>query len=327
MYQKILSIIVPVYNVERYIKECYNSIIDDRYNDVIEIILVNDGSTDKSYDICKDLSRNENTILINKENGGLASARTAGYLNAQGKYIMYVDSDDKVNSDTIFNSIKFLENNCYDVIFFDMYKFYLDGRIESMNDNIYESEVNDASKLDAIKHISTRPKFPGSVCSKMYMRNFLEKNNIKFPQDKRIAEDLGYSFDVLLFSKNIYTFNKPLYYYRQNREGSITHRVTFESFLGVSKFIEESLSKENNIKSSLMPQLKELYSFIAYEYSILLWQYNFLGKDEKEKAYRYLKKHKNIMFYAKSKKIKIINFILQIFGIKITAKLLNIIKK
>ena len=101
MENKIISVIVPVYNVEKYLSECIESIIDQTYLD-LEIILINDGSTDGSFDICKEYEKRDSRIkLIDKINGGLSSARNAGIDNASGAYLCFVDSDDCLEKDAL----------------------------------------------------------------------------------------------------------------------------------------------------------------------------------------------------------------------------------
>ena len=102
MHNKKVSVIIPVYNVERYVKKCIRSILDQSYQN-IEIIIVDDGSIDDSYNVCTDLQKEspDKIKLFKKENGGLSSARNYGLLRAQGEYISFVDSDDIVSQDFI----------------------------------------------------------------------------------------------------------------------------------------------------------------------------------------------------------------------------------
>ena len=109
----IISIIVPVYNVEEYLQRCIDSILNQRFKD-FELILINDGSTDNSLKICKEYSLSDSRVkVINKENGGLSSARNAGINIAKGKYIGFVDSDDWINEEmyqTLYNLLQEYQN-------------------------------------------------------------------------------------------------------------------------------------------------------------------------------------------------------------------------
>ena len=137
---------------------------------------------------------------------------------------------------------------------------------------------------------------------------------------------MGFSFKCLLLANTFDKIELPYYYYRQNRENSITSKITIKSFDGLSQFIVDSINlytkngvpKDNNIKN--------LFNFLSYEYSILLWHYNFLEKKYQKQAYIFLKNYNFVMKWSKTKRNKIIYMLLKVFGIKSTAKIIYIIK-
>ena len=116
--QELISIVIPVYNVEKYLDECILSVINQTYKN-LEILLINDGSSDSSYDICCKYSEQDNRIhVINKENGGLASARNVGIDKATGEYIYFLDSDDYIKETTIEKVVNYMKNNNLDLCYF-----------------------------------------------------------------------------------------------------------------------------------------------------------------------------------------------------------------
>lgn len=117
-----VSIILPIYNVEKYLEKCVNSVISQTYQN-IEVILVDDGSKDSSGRICDELVESDNRIkVIHKKNGGLASARNAGYEMATGEYIMYIDSDDVIKNDIAEKCVSAMEKNNQMLLYLDMRK-------------------------------------------------------------------------------------------------------------------------------------------------------------------------------------------------------------
>ena len=327
MNKPILTFVVPVYNVEKYLKECYYSIFVKKIINQIEIILIDDGSTDNSKKICDKLAKNKNTFVIHKPNGGLSSARNAGLKVARGRYITFVDSDDIVNSESLEKIIDYLSKVDVDLIFLNMSKFYNDGFVKDIGEHIDREKLISCNKNEFIKYISNRPKFPASACAKIYLKDYLYRNNIFFPNDNRISEDMGFSFRCILYATSFDKVDLPFYYYRQNRDNSITNNVTFKSFEGLSQFIVDCIALYTTDGSPNNDDLKNMFNFLSYEYTILLWHYNFLNSVDKLFALNFLREYKYVMKWSITRNNKIIKFLLNIFGIRITSKFLFFLKK
>ena len=136
MDEALLSIIVPVYNVEKYLNQCIDSIIDGGFNEKCQLILVDDGSTDHSGSICDDYKAT-NIVVIHKKNGGLASARNTGIKYASGKYIAFIDSDDYVARNSIVNVLNEIrKEDGIDVYFMQGDKVYINGKTIPLGDGI-----------------------------------------------------------------------------------------------------------------------------------------------------------------------------------------------
>ena len=165
-----VSIIVPVYNSEKYLKRCLDSLVNQTFDD-IEIIVVNDGSTDRSEETIKGYMNDKRIILINKENGGQASARNLGLTKAHGDYIMFIDSDDCVNldmCDKAYNAIK----DGYDIACMDYYIIDGDGKKYHKISACTEGEI------------SLKDYLLTAVCpwNKIYKKSFLVDNGFEFPE-------------------------------------------------------------------------------------------------------------------------------------------------
>ena len=320
---KLLSFVIPVYNVEAYLHECIDSILC-QMNDSCEMILVDDGSTDSSGDICDEYKIKSNNIkVIHKENGGLSSARNVGLLVAKGEYIAFIDSDDMISPCCVGKMLDWISKEDADLCFMQTIKFYPNGSIEDMNECIEKKYLYKMDKICAIQHLSTRPKYPGSACSKMYRREFILDNNIHFPYDKRFSEDLGFVRDCILFANKYDYLGFPYYRYRKNRKGSITNKITYKNFEDLNIFIEESIDLlikcDNEISKCFM-------RFVAYEYAIMLLMYNDIPNNSKQNALTILKKNKWVLNYSYGPKMKLINLLCLVLGIEKTALVVKMIK-
>lgn len=244
-----ISIIVPIFNVERYLKDCVQSIQDQTYKN-IEIILINDGSTDGSKEICKKIVLEDPSIkLINQANHGLGYARNAGMKISIGKYIMFVDSDDYLPRDAVESMYNEIKNKDADIITANYIKTNDAGKP-------WESPIFDPVKFPNMKiSIKDYDKsfyvMNSSVCNKIFKKDFLLKNNIKF-EKKLPAEDAIFSMQCLNLSNEIYFINNIIYYYRQRElaneeKPSITSNCSLEYFKGISKAYKKiyDIFKEN----------------------------------------------------------------------------------
>lgn len=215
-----LSVIIPVYNIEKYLKNCLDSILQQNFSDY-EIICVNDGSADNSLSVLKNYER-DNFIIIDKNNEGQGVARNTGLLKARGEYIWFVDGDDWLEPNCLSEMIKKIKDE--DIIVFGGMSCYenSDGTIKKQIgaysiDKLPEKYFNKTFSADDIK--SDIFKFPSTAWSKLYKREFLINNNIKF-QNLKVGEDQIFFFHSMITAKKISIYKKHCYCYRKNRKGS-----------------------------------------------------------------------------------------------------------
>jgi len=212
----LVSVIIPVYNVENYLNRCVESVINQTYKN-LEIILIDDGSTDNSGEICDKLKKKDDRIIvIHKENGGLSSARNAGIDIAKGKYITFIDSDDFVDVSTIDKSIKKMKNNNADILVFNRYYYYENGN-KLLRFKIIDKDLVMNSE-QAIYEMNNYNNFDMSACCKIFNMNLFKE--IRFPIGK-ISEDFYVMYLLFDNAKKIVYTSEPLYYYFQ-RNGSIS---------------------------------------------------------------------------------------------------------
>ena len=213
-----VSVIVPVYNVESYIRECITSLVNQTLTN-IEIIIVNDGTRDKSIEKIQDLvDKYSYVYVVDKENGGLSSARNEGLKHARGKYVSFVDSDDYVEADFLEKLYYEAEKDQVNIVFSGYKKLFGDGRIEK--ENRRESLVNQiyTGEEYLVKQFKAKD-YKMEVWDDLYNRHFLEENQLCF-YDKLVHEDDEFTPKVLLKADKVKLIDYYGYIYRQ-RENSI----------------------------------------------------------------------------------------------------------
>lgn len=250
-----VSFIVAVYNVGHFLDECIRSLISQEMQN-IEIILVNDGSTDNSLEICKQYQQKDDRIrVIDQNNQGANAARNRGLREAKGRWVYFVDGDDYVDVSVCTGIASYMEQD-YDVILFTN-AVWRDGRIKrvSHSDVVMELIEDDfaelqLSALNRIGHYRYEMNVlePAHIWNKAYNREFLKKNGIEFVPDFPKLQDIA--FNLLVYeraSKGVYIPNVG-YYYRINRE-SVTHRYQsniIEKFKVVNSWFEGFVSDKKD---------------------------------------------------------------------------------
>lgn len=235
-----VSVIVPTYQAEAYLHRCVDSILAQTLT-CFECILVNDGSTDASPAICDDYARRDARVrVIHKENGGLSSARIAGLAAAQGTFIANVDADDWIEPTMFESLVAAAEREEADVVFSD----YIHDRANRTNIVCGKPTSLDSDTVlsEVARHIIT-----GSVCTKIYRRDFLNAHSISPHPHLRMMEDYYFTIRVLLAAPRIAYVPKAFYHYdRTCNPLSITHNLNKKNLLCTCEMIEE-----------LAPPLKE----------------------------------------------------------------------
>lgn len=220
-----VSVVVAIYNVEKYVSKCIESILKQTFTD-FELLLVNDGSKDSSLSILKEYASKDNRIqIIDKENGGLSDARNVGMQKAQGKYIYFVDGDDFIEDTLLEKCVKKLEETDSDMVMFDIYQYYLETGKKEVIRNPF-----DESKIYSIEDTPTLiTKIKNCAWNKMYKLSLFKDNDIEYPWGY-YYEDLGTTYRLLARCKKIAFISEPLYDYLQDRPGNITHQFSFSVY-------------------------------------------------------------------------------------------------
>ncbi len=227
---RLISVIIPVYNVSEYLRQCIESVLHQTYKN-IEIIAVDDGSTDDSADICdKYAEKYENFFVIHQDNQGLAGARNTGLNNSHGEVIMWVDSDDYVAGNFCEEAARAFEKGDPDIVCFG--NFDLDADTGDIRVGFSYKEEYTADTVSAMKALTVPQerdndlKIGDSVCTKAFRREVF--NGVSFPLGSR-QEDLATMYRLIDRAYSVKMIPAVTYYYRINRYGSLTNTKAFEN--------------------------------------------------------------------------------------------------
>ena len=268
----LFSIIIPVYNIEDELRRCLDSALNQTLKD-FEVILIDDGSTDKSGEICDEYGKLHNRVkVIHKENGGVASARNAGLDNAEGRFIAFIDSDDYVNSDYLEK----LYNPNVDMVFCGIKhkKIERDIILNNEEEGIFDIKSNIINELIDSKYINT-------VYSKMYINKIIQEHKIRFREDMLLGEDTIFTINYIEYIKNIEVKNDIVYNYIQyEREtlSSFNEKSTYYLEI-LDEYIEKNLFERYNIEPGFAFKKRKWWK---YEWTIFQTLYS--------KKFKFLKK-------------------------------------
>lgn len=272
-----ISIIVPVYNVEDYLRQCIESILNQKYQD-FELILVNDGSTDLSGEICNEYSKKDSRIRVrHKENGGLSSARNVGLDLATGKYIGFVDSDDWIHEDMYNKLINHAINLDSDVV---ACNFFIMKKDLSFVPYTKFATNQEFTRESAMKEIFRNEILTFSSCNKIYKKSLFD--NIRFIEGI-IFEDKDISYKLIDRSNKVSYIKDLLYYYRYN------NKSTLRSSFSLKRLDEYVVQKDMyDYYKDKYPEISDSVYLRLFDISIILYSnIMFLNINNKNK-YQYL---------------------------------------
>ena len=322
--EKLLSFVIPVYNVEKYLDQCLSSILQ-QCDDRCEVVMIDDGSKDGSPEICDRFCRQyANAKVVHIPNGGNSAARNMGVDLAEGKYICFVDSDDYIDSEAVAKILNWMENHEADICFLEITKVFQDRKMVPMGEGLVGEQLQGKTKEQVLSFMATCPKYPGGPVAKLIRREFLIKNNIRFPADRRLCEDLFYTLDLYLAAEDFDALDFPYYYYRQNVAGSITSTVTPRYYFDKARFVCHIVDEFCDGKKPRNSIGESALSFAAYEYSILVWHLVEMHGADGKRAFDFLQEYRWVLKYGKSKKTKLVYTVVRLLGLRLAARVMDV---
>lgn len=318
---ELISVIVPIYRVEKYLHRCINSIIKQTYKN-LEIILVDDGSPDNSGSICDEYAVKDSRIkVIHKNNEGLGFARNAGLDCATGKYITFIDGDDYIGSKHIEKMYRSIKNTGTDTCLGGYTKVY--GEKEVKHYNVCAGKVYRNNVIQQILPRMCGADNKGSdyiemsVCMVLFSNEIIQNNNLRFVSEREfISEDLVFDFEYYPLSDGVCVVDSIDYYYCDN-DGSLTTRYRHDRFQNQIKLYRYLIEKSQNLGlvSLCKPRLQNTVIAIA-RYSVKL-EYKFANKNGKINA------KNNIKSICENKELSQILSEYDDNNIKISSRIIN----
>lgn len=313
------SIIVPIYNVEKYLTTCVDSVLAQTYSG-FELILVDDGSTDNCSRICDDYAIADNHIrVIHKRNGGLSSARNAGLQAAGGSYVIFLDSDDYWDDMHALENIKnqLIETEA-DVLVFPAKRFYeKENRFTYiMNIDVDRNRVTSGNVKDAIYYMLENNVYRAAAWNKVVRKSIIDEHHMRF-KEGYLSEDMDWCGDLLLYASRFDFYETSLYVYRQQRNGSITksrsEKLVADKLFMCSKGYQQAKQLKNQDRGRL------LASYYAYEYSVLL---GVSGGVKDKELLAQLREMRDLLDYDICNKVKKVKLLKRFIGYELTRKAL-----
>lgn len=306
-----LSIIIPTYNTDKYIFKLLNNIIAQKHDENLEIIIIDDGSTDDTRKIVNEYLKKNNFIkYYYQENKGVSSARNYGLSVSNGEYIWFVDSDDILPDNTIKRLFEDVFNN--EDVSVDIIQSHY---IISKKQKNFTNTKNIGIKLSNNSYNSL------GLCSNIISLKFLFNEGLTINEQLKYTEDMDFMLQLLGRAKSIYTIDYPIYIYTQDRVNSATKKITLKRIKDLLYFVD----KWSNIKDSKYLSNFEVNDFIGYQYCILLaLTYSYKeSSEELDEIKKELRSKKYLLKKCRNSKVRLVSFCLKIFGYKKTCKLLS----
>lgn len=306
-----ISIIVPVYNVERYLADCIRSVITQSFEDW-EILLIDDGSQDGSASIAKEFAESDSRIrFFSQANQGPSVARNYGMDHASGRYVLFLDADDLyLSGEALFTLYENATEQKNDILCFNYARVEETGKQLSPDIDWRPASTDEQKKLELLV---SNGAFTSSVCQKLIQKNVIE--NIRFQPGIR-GEDIEFSAKMLLEGKNIGYLPHCFYGYRM-RQGSATHRIT-------PSFVFDLANITEKLAAYTPPENKKeaFYSFAAFQYSTLLLNWRLAKSPKENQMFCRMKQLSWLLQYDSHYAVKKVRFFYHILGLRGTSLLL-----
>ena len=278
-----VSVIIPVYNVEKYLQQCIDSVRNQTYSD-LEIIVVDDGSTDNSGCICdRYATTDERIIVIHKENGGLSEARNTGLSIARGEYVYYLDSDDYLRENAIEILVERASQERADFVFFDCETIYEDFEDSEYREEFFKKHTYDTdSGTRVLKAQQDQYEYCPCVPFMFFRRDFLNQNELRF-ENGMMHEDELFTVLAYIHAKIVAQVKHRLYIRRLRANSIMSDKVSLKSIDGVRICIEKLLKERvaYNEKSDERGVLEAAVRNLA---DSMLFKFQRLDRSDRKKA-------------------------------------------
>ena len=318
------SIIIPVYKVEAYLRQCVDSVLAQTFRN-FEVILVDDGSPDKCPEICDEYAEKDTRVtVIHKQNGGQASARNVGMKIAKGQYLIFLDSDDYWASETALEDIygRAISTD-YDIISLKYTKYFEQtNQFDTAYDPFSENDFMSGKYDERLAQLISRQIYDSAPWNKAFKRKLMDDCNLSFVEGIR-AEDIDWVARLSLVASSIGIVEKPAHIYRKGRPGAATSSWKLKTLVDIKGSIERCIEYPE-LKSKGRVFLDAYYSYLSYQYVIWLAGSVIVKDKEKKLLIKEMYKLRWLLKYDLNRKVRIARVVERIFGIRLTRLLLGL---
>ena len=310
------SIVVPVYRVEQYLDECVQSVLAQTYSN-LEVILVDDGSPDRSGVMCDDWAKKDSRVrVVHQENGGLSAARNTGIRHAEGDYILFLDSDDWWENDKVLMAVaNQLERTPADVVSFN-YRKSFDGILQRA---YFDEALPSSGKTESLSQIMQGDRGINGACNKAFSRTLLTENQIFF-RPGITSEDIDWTLRVALKADSFAFVNVCVFVYRQH-SASISHSVAPKN---VRMLCENVQTCVRLLETEDAARVQALTPYVAYQYGTLVYNVATLSGRDRKQFTKDLKQLKYLLACSGNPKVKLLYRCSRCLGISATMALLRL---
>ena len=320
-----ISVIIPVYNSEKYLSQCIESILNQEFQDY-EVILVDDEAKDSSPLICDEYAKKDKRVqVIHKKNGGTADSRNVGLTVATGDYVTFMDNDDYWNSKTALKEIaQQLEQSKADVLMYDTMEYWENtGKYVQSKRECKRAGIIGKSREKALETLIKKGVLYRAVWAKVIKKKLIDDNQLFFEKGIR-NEDTEWTAKMLLCAKTYDWYENVFYVYRKGTGNAQTDKkVKYKEVNDLANICEKYISISEQIKDE---NFKNVFkSYLAYPYAVLVGQVQLLNKEDRKRIqWKKIKENVSILTYDLDPNVKKVNFIYKILGYRLMAVLLKI---
>ena len=311
-----VSVIIPVYNVKPYLERCVRSVLNQTYKD-LEIILVDDGSTDGSGDLCDQIAAGEPRVcVVHQQNQGLSGARNTGIQQAIGEYVIFLDSDDEwLLTEGLQKLVQAAEDHP-DLVAFKMVDIYGNQCLQSSDYDV-ESIVKIPSASEVFTYLVYTQRFRMSACPQMIRLQLLKEHDIFFPVGM-ISEDVFWSMHLWQYLQTVKFTNLNLYgYHHRGASISTTSDIrTYRSYDQIFTYWKGQCDADCKNAKAIRVYMANMWVSIGYGH-------HFLSSADKPEALAILKKHTDLLRFGNSPKSKRTRKMVSLFGVRLTVGMLG----
>lgn len=317
----LFSVIIPCYNVEDYLEDCVNSVICQTYRN-FEIILVDDGSTDSTPQLCDKMAGLDNRISVyHKENGGLSDARNYGMQHAKGDYFVFVDSDDFISNTAFHDFAGIIGKSHPQVLLTRLTEYYGEGDIVEQDLNMKEFFLKSVSENNVLVWETRYAKATWPAPRKIVAKEFVQKYKLQFLKGF-LHEDLHWSTVLLIYATKYDVYTENWYWHRMKRRGSITNTISEKRILDVVKMADMLISS-SDLNGCTVVKRKLITSRIMRSVYPILRLYKYLSDAQKEQVIRCCQEHITVFRLAPCWKYKLFSVTAKAAGFGVALELLT----